>query len=182
MVVYHPVTLLRDTTQEADALFAALELLPEQILFCYPNADAGSRALIERTQDFLSRGRQGRLFVNLESLTYWSLLRQVDLLLGNSSSGIMETASFALPTVNIGLRQEGRERVRNVLDAPADGPSILEKVRVARSEEFRGSLGGMTNPYGDGHASERIVRVLTTVPLSPQLLIKYRASAAKAPA
>jgi UDP-N-acetylglucosamine 2-epimerase (non-hydrolysing)/GDP/UDP-N,N'-diacetylbacillosamine 2-epimerase (hydrolysing) len=182
LVVYHPVTLLRDTTQEADALFAALESLPEQILFCYPNVDAGSRALIERTRTFLSGGRAGRLFVNLDSLTYWSLLRQVDLLLGNSSSGIMETPSFALPTVNIGLRQEGRERARNVLDASADGPSILEKVRIARSEEFRRSLAGMANPYGDGHASERIVQVLTTVPLSPELLIKFPSSAAKAPA
>jgi UDP-N-acetylglucosamine 2-epimerase (non-hydrolysing)/GDP/UDP-N,N'-diacetylbacillosamine 2-epimerase (hydrolysing) len=176
LVLYHPVTLLRDTTQEADALFAALGSLPEQILFCYPNADAGSRALVERTRSFLSGGRPGHLFVNLDSLTYWSLLRQVDLLLGNSSSGIMETPSFAVPTVNIGLRQEGRERARNVLDACADGPSILEKVRIARSEEFRRSLGGMTNPYGDGHASERIVRVLTTVPLSQELLIKYPAS------
>jgi UDP-N-acetylglucosamine 2-epimerase (non-hydrolysing)/GDP/UDP-N,N'-diacetylbacillosamine 2-epimerase (hydrolysing) len=179
LVVYHAVTLLRDTTQEADALFAALELLPEQMLFCYPSADAGSRALIERTRAFLSRGR-GQLFVNLDSLTYWSLLRQVDLLLGNSSSGIMETPSFALPTVNIGLRQEGRERARNILDCPPDTTSILEKVRVARSEEFRKSLEGMTNPYGDGHASEKIVHILTTVPLSPELLIKYPSSAAKA--
>jgi UDP-hydrolysing UDP-N-acetyl-D-glucosamine 2-epimerase len=180
LVVYHPVTLLRDTTQEAEALFAALASLPEQILFCYPNADAGSRALIERTRSFLSQGRQGRLFVNLDSLTYWSLLRQMDLLLGNSSSGIMETPSLALPTVNVGRRQEGRERARNILDCSPDASSILEKVRVARSGEFRRSLGGMTNPYGDGHASERIVQVLTTVPLSPELLIKY--SAAKAPA
>jgi UDP-hydrolysing UDP-N-acetyl-D-glucosamine 2-epimerase len=182
LLAYHPVTLLRDTTEEADALFAALESLPEQILFCYPNVDAGSRALIERTRSFLSGGKAGRLFVNLDSLTYWSLLRQVDLLLGNSSSGIMETPSFALPTVNVGLRQEGRERARNVLDASADGPSILEKVRIARSEEFRRSLAGMGNPYGDGHASDRIVQVLTTVPLSPELLIKYPSSAAKAPA
>jgi UDP-N-acetylglucosamine 2-epimerase (non-hydrolysing)/GDP/UDP-N,N'-diacetylbacillosamine 2-epimerase (hydrolysing) len=179
LVVYHPVTLLRDTTQEADSLFAALESMPEQILFCYPNADAGSRALIERTRAFLSGGR-GQLFVNLDSLTYWSLLRQVDLLLGNSSSGIMETPSFALPTVNIGLRQEGRERARNILDCPPDAQAIREKVQVARSEEFRKSLEGMTNPYGDGHASEKIVHVLTTVPLSPQLLIKYPTSAAKA--
>ena len=173
LVVYHPVTLLRDTTQEADALFAALELLPEQILFCYPNADAGSRALIERTHAFLSSGKRGRLFVNLDSLTYWSLLRQVDLLLGNSSSGIMETPSFALPTVNIGRRQEGRERARNILDCPPNTQAILEKVQAARSEEFRRSLEGMTNPYGDGHAAEKIVRVLTTVPLSQELLIKY---------
>jgi UDP-N-acetylglucosamine 2-epimerase (non-hydrolysing)/GDP/UDP-N,N'-diacetylbacillosamine 2-epimerase (hydrolysing) len=179
LVIYHPVTLLRDTTEEANALFVALEALPEHILFCYPNAHAGSRALIERAQAFLLR-KPGKLFINLDSLTYWSLLRQVDLLLGNSSSGIMETPSFALPTVNIGLRQEGRERARNILDSPADAASILEKVRVARSTEFRQSLEGMTNPYGDGHASEKIVNVLTTVPLSPELLIKYPSSATKA--
>ncbi len=179
MVAYHPVTLLRDTTQEADALFAALEQLPEQILFCYPNTDAGSRVLIDRTHDFLAR-HGGRLFVNLDSLTYWSLLRQVDVLLGNSSSGIMETPSFALPTVNVGLRQEGRERARNILDCSADANSIVAKVRQARSDEFRKSLAGMTNPYGDGHASERIVGVLTTVPLSPELLIKRPTAVAKA--
>jgi UDP-N-acetylglucosamine 2-epimerase (non-hydrolysing)/GDP/UDP-N,N'-diacetylbacillosamine 2-epimerase (hydrolysing) len=182
LVVYHPVTLLRDTTQEADALFAALASLAEQILFCYPNADAGSRALIERTRAFLSGGRPGSLFVNLDSLTYWSLLRQVDLLLGNSSSGIMEAPSFALPTVNIGLRQAGRERARNILDCPPDSQAIRETIRVARSAEFRRSLEGMTNPYGDGHASEKIVRVLTTVPLSQQLLIKNLPSGAEAPA
>lgn len=179
MVLYHPVTLLRNTTEEADALFAALELLPEQLLFCFPNADAGSRALIERTHSFLSR-RPGRLFVNLDSLTYWSLLRQVDLLMGNSSSGIMETPSFALPTVNVGLRQEGRERAGNILDCPPDPQAILQQVRVARNSDFRKSLVGMTNPYGDGHASEKIVQVLTTTPLSQELLIKYPASAAKA--
>jgi UDP-hydrolysing UDP-N-acetyl-D-glucosamine 2-epimerase len=173
MVVYHPVTLLYDTTQEAGALFTALESLPEQILFCYPNADAGSRALIERTHAFFADGRPGRIFVNLDSLTYWSLLRQVDLLLGNSSSGIMETPSYALPTVNVGFRQEGRERARNILDCSPDAQSIVETVRGARSEVFRRSLEGMTNPYGDGHASDRIVEVLTTVPLTQELLIKY---------
>jgi UDP-hydrolysing UDP-N-acetyl-D-glucosamine 2-epimerase len=179
MVAYHPVTLLRDTTEEADALYAALEKLPEQILFFFPNADAGSRALIDRTRAFLAQ-HKGRLFVNLDALTYWSLLRQVDVLLGNSSSGIMETPSFALPTVNIGLRQEGRERARNVLDCPASSESIVATLRKARSQEFRGSLAGMTNPYGDSHASETIVKVLTTVPLSPELLIKRPTTASKA--
>ena len=89
-------------------------------------------------------------------------------------------ASFALPTVNIGLRQEGRERARNIVDCPPDAASIVEKVRMARSEGFRKSLEGMVNPYGDGHASEKIVDVLTTVPLTPELLIKNPASGAKA--
>jgi len=172
LVAYHPVTIARDTLEEADALFAALETFPEQLLFCYPNADAGSRALIERTRSFLASRQQGRVFINLDALTYWSLLAQVDLLLGNSSSGIMESASFALPTVNIGLRQQGRDRARNIVDTDADLRSIHDGVRIARSAEFRRSLLGLANPYGDGFASEKIVRVLTTVPLSRELLMK----------
>jgi UDP-N-acetylglucosamine 2-epimerase (non-hydrolysing)/GDP/UDP-N,N'-diacetylbacillosamine 2-epimerase (hydrolysing) len=172
LVAYHPVTVFRETTREADALFTALESIPGQILFCYPNADAGSRALIDRATDFLSRHGNGRIFTNLDAVTYWSLLRNVSALIGNSSSGIMETASFALPTVNIGIRQQGRERAQNVIDAPADSQAITQAIQSAFSESFRESLQGMTNPYGDGHASETIVEVLTSVELSESLLIK----------
>jgi len=172
LAVCHPVTLARDTVQEADAFFAALEQVPERIFFCYPNADAGSRELIERTNAFLAGRPQDRIFVNLSAVTYWSLLRNVELLVGNSSSGIMETASFALPTVNVGLRQQGRERARNVVDAPADVHSIRNAIQKARSASFRESLAGMANPYGEGRASEKIVEVLTTAPPSQELLVK----------
>jgi UDP-N-acetylglucosamine 2-epimerase len=94
------------------------------------------------------------------------------MLVGNSSSGIMETASFELPTVNVGIRQQGRERALNVLDAPADTAAILRAIRSASSEAFRDRLRGMTNPYGDGRASKKIVDVLTSVPLGQRLLLK----------
>ena len=181
LIAFHPTTIARDLTREADALFTALESVPARLLFCYPNADAGSRALIERTNAFLRAHGNGRVFVNLDPVLYWSLLRSVDLLIGNSSSGIMEAASFALPAVNVGIRQRGRERARNVLDADANAPSILDRVGVALSQEFRRSLRGMENPYGDGHAAERIVSVLTSVPLGEELLIK-RAPAVEIPA
>jgi UDP-hydrolysing UDP-N-acetyl-D-glucosamine 2-epimerase len=172
VVAYHPVTILRDTTQEAEALFAALLEVPGQILFSYPNTDAGSRELIQRTEQFLAQRPDARVFVNLGALNYWSLLRYADLMIGNSSSGIMESPSFALPTVNVGIRQQGRERSPNILDAAPEKGDILAKVKIARSEEFRRPLDGMQNPYGDGHASEKIVSVLTSVPLGEQLLIK----------
>ena len=172
LVAYHPVTIARDTLQEVEALFTALGNLSDQILFCYPNADAGSRALIERTKSFIASRGNGKVFTNLNTVTYLSLLRQVDMLVGNSSSGIMESASFSLPTVNVGLRQQGRERPRNVLDADADASSILQGIDRVRTPEFRESLSGMVNPYGEGSASETIVRVLTTVPLSQTLLMK----------
>jgi UDP-hydrolysing UDP-N-acetyl-D-glucosamine 2-epimerase len=176
LVAYHPVTIARDTVQEAAPLFEALASLPDQILFCYPNADAGSRDLIARARSFAASRANAHVFVNLDALTYWSLLRQVDVFLGNSSSGIMETPSLALPTVNVGLRQQGRERARNILDAAPDVQAILEALRTAKSSAFQESLQGMTNPYGDGSASEKIVQVLTTVPLSQDLLMKCHAS------
>jgi UDP-hydrolysing UDP-N-acetyl-D-glucosamine 2-epimerase len=172
IVAYHPVTIARDTTYETSALFEALAERSEQILFCYPNADAGSRSIIEKTRKFLGAVATGRIFVNLNAVVYWSLLANVDLMVGNSSSGIMETASLALPTVNVGARQFGREHARNVLDARAEKQSILEKIEEARSICFKPSLEGMTNPYGDGHAAERIVEILTSVPLGSDLLRK----------
>jgi UDP-hydrolysing UDP-N-acetyl-D-glucosamine 2-epimerase len=177
LVAYHPVTLEQNTTVEADAVFAALEALagqgsPAQILFCFPNADAGSRSLIQRTQAFVARHPAASLYTNLDPVIYWSLLRESTLLIGNSSSGIMEAASFAIPTVNIGFRQKGRERAPNVLDAPADTAAILARIAEARSPAFRASMQGIANPYGDGHASERIVDILTSTPLGPELLIK----------
>jgi UDP-N-acetylglucosamine 2-epimerase (non-hydrolysing)/GDP/UDP-N,N'-diacetylbacillosamine 2-epimerase (hydrolysing) len=172
LVAYHPVTILRETTAEADALFAALDRAPGQILFSYPNVDAGSHRLIERARAFAAKRQNAHVFVNLGAIAFWSLLQNVDMLMGNSSSGIMETASFALPTIDIGLRQKGRERARNVLDSTPDADAILQKIGEARSEAFRSSLIGMKNPYGDGHASEKIVQVLTTVPLTQELLIK----------
>jgi len=171
IVTYHPTTIARDTIREADGLFDALQSVTEQLLFCYPNADAGGRALIGRIESFLG-GRNGRVFVNLEPLVYWSLLQQVEFLLGNSSSGIIEAASFALPVVNVGIRQQGRERGRNVLDAEPDAASILDRIQTARSQEFRQSLKGMANPYGDGCASQRIVGVLTSLSLGEELLMK----------
>jgi UDP-hydrolysing UDP-N-acetyl-D-glucosamine 2-epimerase len=172
VVAYHPVTLLQDTLAEAEALFAALAETPFQLLFCYPNADAGSRELITRAKRFLDTRGNGRVFVNLPAVTYWSLLRQATVMIGNSSSGIMETGSFALPTVDIGLRQAGRERGPNILHADPDAPSIRDAIRQATSDAFRQQLQSMQNPYGDGHAAERIVSVLASLPARDTLLFK----------
>ena len=169
VVAYHPVTLFQDTTVEAHALFAALERIPGQIIFCYPNADAGSHRLMRRAREFCMQRLGAKLFVNLAPVTYWSLLRQATMLIGNSSSGIMEAASFALPVVNVGFRQHGRERGRNILDADPTTESILAQIAKADRAEFRDSLKDMENPYGNGFAAECIVRVLTSVPIGDLL-------------
>jgi len=171
LAAWHPVTILSDTNAEADAFFAALAETRGQIVFVYPNADAGSYALIERTRSLAAARGGTHVFINLDAVTYWSLLGQADAMVGNSSSGIMEAASFALPVVNVGMRQQGRERARNIIDVDAETTAIRAAIERALSPGLRDALRGMANPYGDGTAAETIARVLTTVPLDG-LLIK----------
>ena len=174
LAAWHAVTLLRDTNAEADALFTALAEAPGQLIFVYPNTDAGSHDLIQRTRALAAARPDTHVFINLDAVAYWSLLGQVDAMIGNSSSGIMEAASLALPVVNVGIRQQGRERARNIVDVPADPATIALALKRALNPSLRGKLRGMTNPYGDGNAAKTIARVLATVPLD-NLLIKQPA-------
>jgi UDP-N-acetylglucosamine 2-epimerase (non-hydrolysing)/GDP/UDP-N,N'-diacetylbacillosamine 2-epimerase (hydrolysing) len=174
VAAWHPVTILRDTNAEADTFFAALAQAPGQIIFVYPNSDAGSFALIDRARSFAASRAHTHVFVNLDAVTYWSLLSHADALAGNSSSGIMEAASFALPVVNVGIRQQGRERARNVIDVPAEAAAIRAAIERALNPAFRRDLAGMTNPYGEGVAAGIIASVLASIPLDG-LLIKQPA-------
>jgi UDP-N-acetylglucosamine 2-epimerase (non-hydrolysing)/GDP/UDP-N,N'-diacetylbacillosamine 2-epimerase (hydrolysing) len=171
LAAWHPVTIVRDTNSEADAFFSALTQASGQLSFVYPNTDAGSYALIERTRSLAATRADTHIFVNLDAATYWSLLGQVDAMIGNSSSGIMEAASFGLPVVNVGMRQQGRERPRNVIDVTADANAISDALKQALDPAFRAELRGMVNPYGDGTAAEIIARVLAETPLE-RLLVK----------
>jgi UDP-hydrolysing UDP-N-acetyl-D-glucosamine 2-epimerase len=178
VAAWHPVTILWDTNAEADAFYAAIGEVRGQILLVYPNADAGSLALIERSRALVRARADMHVFVNLDAVTYWSLLGQVDAMTGNSSSGIMEAASFGLPVVNVGMRQRGRERGRNIIDVAADTGAISKAIEQALHPQFRESLRGMENPYGNGTAAQAIARVLTTVELEG-LLVKAPAPVAE---
>ena len=171
LAAWHPVTILRDTNAEADAFFSALAQSAGQLIFVYPNTDAGSYALIERTRTLAAARADTHVFVNLDAVTYWSLLGQVDAMVGNSSSGIMEAASFGLPVVNVGMRQQGREQARNVIDVPADMEAISDALKRVLDPSFRADLHGLVNPYGNGRAAEVIARVLAETALE-HLLIK----------
>jgi UDP-N-acetylglucosamine 2-epimerase (non-hydrolysing)/GDP/UDP-N,N'-diacetylbacillosamine 2-epimerase (hydrolysing) len=170
LAAWHPVTILRDTNAEADALFEALENVHGQLIFVYPNTDAGSLALIERTRSLAANRADTHVFVNLDAVTYWSLLGQVDVMIGNSSSGIMEAASFALPVVNVGMRQQGRERARNLIDVRAEKEAIVRGLESALQPDFRKELEGLKNPYGDGMAAKTIAQTLRMVRLDGLLM------------
>lgn len=172
IVSFHPVTLEDDPAAEAEALFAALEDYSDSLAFCFPNADAGGRAIRTRATRFCQTKANAKMYVNLEPLLYWSLMKHAIAIIGNSSSGIMEAPSLALPAVDIGRRQEGRELASNVIRVPAEVGAIRSAIDMAVSQDFRRSLIDLENPYGDGHASERIAQTLAQTPLGQTLLHK----------
>jgi len=162
---------MKNTIEEADEVFAALEGIPEPLIFLYPNADAGSRELIARAEN-VSKRRRSRVLVNLEHRTYLSLLNNVGALVGNSSSGIIESTSLEVPAVNIGIRQRGREHPpTSLMFLPNERPSKGQS--GGRSSKFRQSIRGLKNPYGEGRASEIVSRVLIKAPLGEKLLFKH---------
>ena len=110
--------------------------------------------------------------MNLDDLDYWGLLKHSLFLVGNSSSGIMETPALKLPAVNIGIRQQGRERAHNIIDCPAHADQIRAAIDKACSETFRASLNDMDNPYGDGTAGRQIAAGIAGLPGKQELLLK----------
>jgi UDP-hydrolysing UDP-N-acetyl-D-glucosamine 2-epimerase len=172
LCIHHPVTLMRNTVAEAEEVFAALDEVRRPVIFIYPNADAGSRELIRRAEEFTRAHHNSRVFVNLDHKTYLSLLGNVGVLMGNSSSVIIESTSLDVPAVNVGIRQQGREHAANVIDVPAARKAIRRAIERALAPEFRRSIRGLDSPYGDGSASEIIAEVLAKTPLGRKLLFK----------
>lgn len=171
LIVQHPVTeQARLAGEQIAATLAAVAELGEQAVLIYPNNDAGSSEL--RAHVDAARAPWLHVERNVPRREYAGLLRHAAAIVGNSSSGIIEAPSFALPAVNVGRRQVGRMQARNVINVGHEEAEILTALRRAVSPEFRASLGGLENPYGDGQASQRIVTALAEVPMDERLLYK----------
>ena len=172
LALYHPVTLMNNEAEEATEFFAALRSVPHPVIFIYPNADAGSRRIIRLAEEFIQEHPSSRLLVNLDHMTYLSLLKNSRVLVGNSSGGVIESTSLGIPTLNIGLRQQGREHAANVINVPAHRKKIAAALKRALSPQFAKTCRGLESPYGDGRASQRITKVLAATELGPKLLFK----------
>lgn len=173
LVTFHPPTLeLADLPAQIGELLAAVETSRMPAVFTYPNADMGCMAIIDALERFVASHPDCLLLKNMGARLYYSLMNRAAAMLGNSSSGIIEAASFGLPVVNVGDRQTGRMRGGNVIDVPCKRDSIAEALARAVSPAFRESVRGMKNPYGDGHAAARIVETLSRVPIGRELLLK----------
>lgn len=171
LVTFHPVTLERDRVDDQiDALLAALDATARPVVFTYPGADTNAQRIIAAIERYVASHANARLVVSLGTAGYFSLMREAAAMVGNSSSGIIEAASFELPVVNIGNRQRGRDRGANVIDCECESGAIAGAIE--RAVAMRPSLAGMKNLYGDGEAAPRIAAVLRRVELGPALIVK----------
>ena len=171
LVVFHPIVQeMSDAYAQTSAVAHALDAVVREsqlhIVWLEPNADAGSAGIL-KALDAISSERVHRI-THLARPLYVAALSQAQALIGNSSSGIIEAASLGTPVVNIGNRQRARERNPNTIDCAADEPAIAAAIRQALAH----GPYPPSNRYGDGHAGERIVQLLATLPISADLLDK----------
>lgn len=173
LVTFHPVTLEPGAAgRHAEELAAALTAVEGDVVITYPGADVAYAAVIERLEALAAARPGTRMVPSLGEEGYGALLREADVMVGNSSSGLIEAPSFGLPVVNVGIRQQGRLRAANVIDVGDRREEIEAGIRRALQPGFRESLRGLVNPYGDGRAAPRIADVLAAVDLGPRLLRK----------
>lgn len=169
VVLQHPVTTEYTPGKAAKQMHMTLEAvlrLNTQIVVIFPNSDAGGREMISEIKKV--EGSSNLLtFKNLPSDLYRSLLKHASLLVGNSSSGIIEAPSYNLPVINIGERQNRRERAGNVVNVKHDTEEIYNLAKqILTDDDFRKNLQNVKNLYGDGTASEKIVKILKDIEIT----------------
>jgi GDP/UDP-N,N'-diacetylbacillosamine 2-epimerase (hydrolysing) len=163
LITYHPVTLESGTSEQhmREILSALDEFNDLKIIFTHPNADTDGRVIIRLIDEYVARNpEKARSFSSLGKLKYLSAMKHVDLVAGNSSSGIIETPSFQKPVVNIGDRQKGRMKAESIIDCAPARDDIVSAIKRGLSVEFQNACRKVANPYGDGSAAERIVDIL----------------------
>lgn len=168
LVTFHPVTLEHNSSQEQfQALLKAIDhFLEAKIIFTKPNADTSGRVIIDLIDRYVGDNPNRSIaFTSLGQLRYLSALSLVDVVIGNSSSGLIEAPSFQVATINIGDRQKGRIKAESVIDSLPEEKNIVYAIQRALSETFQNKLASVKNPYGEGGASSKILKVLKSYPL-----------------
>lgn len=171
LVTYHPATLSQPNPIAAmNELLAALDEFPQAtIIFTYPNADTGGRALIKRLDQWVATNKhRAKAFISLGQQQYLSLMREADVIIGNSSSGLTEAPALKKATVNIGDRQKGRLKASSIVDTSEERESISAAINKTISEGFCAELPLTKSLYGSGNVSHRIKDTLKIVALRTQ--------------
>ncbi|MFH2106785.1 MAG: UDP-N-acetylglucosamine 2-epimerase [Candidatus Micrarchaeota archaeon] len=175
LVLYHPVTTEWETAgTEMVSILRAMENFDGQVIIIGSNADAGSYK-IKDEMNRLKNKKNCHLFNSLGHADFLSLMKNCDVMVGNSSSGIIEAPSLGVSVINVGPRQEGRERAKNVIDVPCDEVHIRKAVEKAINDsKFIETAKKCESPYGNGHASEKIMKTIKGIDLANKKLIQKR--------
>ena len=175
LVAFHPVTFERGTAlRQVDELLAALDGFPAATLvFTHPNADDEGDAIADRIRAYAKRRNKVYLFKSLGARRYLSMLRIVDALVGNSSSGIIEAPSLKTPTVNVGDRQKGRIQARSIVNCPVEREAIKVAVKTVLAPAFKAVLAETVNPYAKPDTASTIINILKKPDLDIRLKKKF---------
>lgn len=160
LVTFHPVTLDNATAEQqfVELLMAISSFKEAKIIITKPNADHDGRVIIKLIDDFVSKNSENAIsFISLGQLRYLSAIKNCQVVIGNSSSGLIEAPSFKKPTINIGDRQQGRIEAESVITCKPEKKSIIESIQLALSDEFQQKLKNVVNPYGEGNSSIKIL-------------------------
>lgn len=162
LITFHPATLetATATDQMAELLEALTGLTDTRLIFTLPNADTDGRALIQMVEQFVMQHANSRAYTSLGQLRYLSCIALVDGVVGNSSSGLAEVPSFKKGTINIGDRQRGRLQAASVINCEPTRESIEAALEKLYSTSFQANLSQVCNPYGEGCASEKVVKTI----------------------
>jgi GDP/UDP-N,N'-diacetylbacillosamine 2-epimerase (hydrolysing) len=162
LITFHPITLEDDSNVQMQSILDSLDEFPEiHCIFTLPNSDAGSRSIIKLIKDYCSRRSNCQYYASLGQRKYFSTIKYVDGVIGNSSSGLAEVPTFKKGTINIGNRQNGRLKAASVIDCEPNRRSIIDSIIKLYSKDFQDLITKVKNPYGDGLASNLIFQIIS---------------------
>lgn len=174
LITYHPVTLdIENIESQIDSLLEAIGKFDAKYIFTYPNADFGSKTIIDKINTFARENKNSYLYYSLGQKKYLSLLKYANVMIGNSSSGIIESPIFRIPVINIGDRQKGRLRNKNIIDTDYNSKNIYGGIyKALNDKKFISGLDTIENVYGDGTTSKKILQIIRNTSLNKKLLVK----------
>jgi len=173
---YHPVTMENGKIDELlDDFLTALKKFPEiEFIITKSNVDQGGSKINQILDEANTSIDNVHVFTSLGMVRYLSLMKYAEFVLGNSSSGIIETPAFKVPTVNIGNRQKGRLQSKSIINCAADTVSIESAINMALSNEFKNKCKNVISPYGDGHSAEKIAQKTIEIVLNEKIDLKKK--------
>lgn len=175
LVTFHPVTLEKNSAQAqfAQLLAAFDELTDTNLILTLPNSDHDGRVIIKMINDYVAKNKNAIAFDSLGKLRYLSAISHVDVVVGNSSSGIIEVPSFQKPTINIGDRQRGRVGADSIINCEPQKEEILSAIKLAYSHNFQESLKSVKNPYDKAGTALQIKEIIKNFNLENILKKKF---------